>query len=313
MVFVPKTPLKASELNDAVDKATNVTQDGAGAVQRTVAAKAAEPISPEDFAAVGDGVVDDWQKLQRSFNAAKDHRKTARIPPRPYLVGAMLTIHSGIRVEGASRDKSVIQARAGFPTGALGVVRLGPGEPGPTLENLTIACEQPAAPGTRAGLYPYPPAVYAVGLPRFRIRHCRILGGIHGVLMTGNSGGAVLEDVEMGCYGTHVGIDGAMDSVRLDKLHIWPFGMNAEQAAIYGDSTTRGVYSGRCDDFHLSSGLIWGIRKGIEFYQSGNGATFGAINGLDLDAQGGLITSGEKTRLNWVGGVATLISGRPGS
>ncbi|TAM00138.1 MAG: hypothetical protein EPN70_23090 [Paraburkholderia sp.] len=194
--------------------------------------------------------------------------------------------------EGDGRQISVFKALATFNLSALGVFIGNTGEEGPHFRNLKITFVQPDT-GTRANLTNFPPALYMRSTPRFTVENMAITQAMTGIDMAGgtNSGGAFITQLEMSAYNFGVNIDGAQDSVRINKLHFWNFDLTTNQVAIFNDGNTTGVQSARCDDFRLSDSLLINNGKQVNFTSSASGSTFGEVINTDFDTYGGLYMS----------------------
>lgn len=86
-------------------------QNGAGAVARTVQAKAREAISVKDFGAVGDGVADDTAAIQAAITAVgATGGGTVFFPAGTYSLSAALSMSSlSVILEGASRFSTLLR------------------------------------------------------------------------------------------------------------------------------------------------------------------------------------------------------------
>jgi hypothetical protein len=156
----------------------------------------------------------------------------------------------------------------------------------------------------RDALVSYPPSISAKGVPRFAARRLRIEAARVAIDMRGNSGGALLDDIEVSAFDLSIWIDGSLDSVRMNRIHIFPFGMSQQQRRIYSDGKTEGIRSGRCDDFQLQHSLVFGLSRAVILHRSKQGPTFGTITAVDFDDRGGLIVEEANVRL--MGCVFTL-------
>ncbi len=91
----------AVSLSSGVTSADLVTynEGGTGAITRTVQAKLQESVSIKDFGAVGDGVTDDTDAIQNTFNYAIPNNIQIVIPSGTYLINGSITITkaSGLR------------------------------------------------------------------------------------------------------------------------------------------------------------------------------------------------------------------------
>ena len=249
-------------------------------------------VNIKDFGAVGDGVTDDRAAIQ----AAIDTQQRVYVPAGTYRLGSALgCYYPGQIISGDGRTESVFLAddlNYNFNLADTAVLVFTPSEPGPTLDNIGIEFVQPVT-NDRAALINYPPAIYAQAVPRFTVQNCRITNGMTGIDMRGNSGGATINKLEMSCYNYGVRIDGSLDTVRIQGLQYWPFGIvGTLNENIFFDKKNRGVVSGRCDDLKISSSLFINGGIQVELQTTAAGTTFGAITDTDFDNFGSFSQSG---------------------
>jgi len=133
-----------------------------------------------------------------------------------------------------------------------------------------------------------------VNISRFILENLRISLFQYGINMTGNSGGAIINLLEMGCFTLGIQIDGSLDTVRINQLQYWPFEMvPGGTQDIFFQWTNVGMNVGRCDDLIVTSSLFinggWHLlfQPGID----GNG-TFGTVTGCAFDNTGSVSLSG---------------------
>ena len=79
----------------------------------------------------------------------------------------------------------------------------------------------------------------------------RITNCYDGIDMTGNSGGAYIDDLQLSSLNIGIEIDGSLDSIRIDKLHWWGFNLTANQLTLFHDTTNIGMQVDRIDDLKL--------------------------------------------------------------
>ena len=252
------------------------------------------------FGADPTGVNDSTAAIQAAINTGL----RVRIPTGTYKVtNAITCAHTGQIIQGDGRFATLIKAASSFNLSALGVFVFTSGEEGPQLRDLWIDCDQSAVAnaGTRANLIAYPVTIYAQSCARFSVLNVRISNFLYGIDMRGNSGGVIIDTLEMGTYTIGIQIDGALDAVRINKWHSWPFGsvpapsgtaMTTNQQAIYNDGNNLGLSCGRCDGINITQSY-W-INKGIQvhfFYGTGTfpGWTFGNLTDCGFDTYGGYV------------------------
>jgi len=263
-----------------------------GSVSRTANSKFSDTVSVKDFGAVGNGVADDRAAIQ----AAIDTQKRVYFPEGTYRVGSAVgCYYQGQILYGDGRNKTIILAdniNYSFNLSDTAVLVFTPGEPGPSLRDIGIQFVQPVT-SNRASLVNYPPAIYAQNVPRFQIINCRITQGMTGIDMRQNSGGAIIDGLEMSCYNYGVRIDGSLDTVRILNMQYWPFDIaGTANESIFFDTTNRGVVSGRCDDLKINGCLFINGGIQLELQTTVNGTTFGACTDTDFDNTGSVSISG---------------------
>ncbi|WP_245258072.1 glycoside hydrolase family 55 protein [Rhodomicrobium vannielii] len=256
-------------------------------------------VSAFDFGAQGDGISDDTAALRNALATAAP----VDLGCGRFRLTSGLSLWPGQVLQGASSRCSSIIVDHVFDRSAPAVIDIRGPEPGGEVRDLTISFAQPDA-GERAVLLPYPPAIRAQATPRFKLSRLRVERARIGLDMRGNSGGATIDDLEISAFDRAVWIDGALDSVKISKLHVWPFGITQAQRAIYDDAVNEGLRIARCDDLHLSDSIIFGLRKAAIFHRSDAGDAFGTISSVDFDHCGGLIC--EAANLRVVGCLFTL-------
>lgn len=275
-----------------------------GAVaSRLIADKLRESVSVLDFGADKTGVADSTA----AFNSAMAAADNVYVPPGTYLISDAVTITSGKRLFGAGRRKTILHMPSTFNAAALGCLVFSGGEPGPVVEGICVIQDQPDS------LTPtvYPPCIYARTAARFSVRHVRMPCVYAGIDMQGNTGGAVMDDVEMSALSVGINIDGSQDTVRISKFHSWPFGgsgsgtLTANQQTAFGGAY--GIKSARCDGLSIEGALFYLQPKGLYLYSSANGSTFGQLANCGFDGDGGLTMSAGT--LNVVGGYFSNSSG----
>lgn len=271
-------------------------QAGVGANARTVQDKLRERASVLDFipAALHAGLAagTELSPQQAGFNAALTAANEVVVPAGTYYLSDMVTIPVGKRLVGAGRRKTLIRVPATFNLAAAGVFRLEAGEPGGEISDMTIEFEQPDA--VLIGSYTqYPPAINAQAAPRCKISRMRIALAWDGIDLTGNSGGSSIDDLELSMFNIGIEIHGSLDTMRINSLHLWPFGagntiLTANQRGI--NAAAYGIHSGQCDGLCLSNSLIFDVRKGVYCYKGATAVeyTIGSFSNVGFDGDGGL-------------------------
>lgn len=243
-------------------------------------------VNVKDYGATGGGLVDDSAAIQAALNTGQH----VCIPTGNYLVGSPLTFtQPGQMISGDGRTQSRLLINPTFNLAARGVLIFACGEEGPQLENFGIVFAQPDT-GDWSQLIQYPVAIYAVNTPRFTLSSLKITKAINGIDMTGNSGGAFIELLEMSAFGTGITIDGSLDTVRVNQFHFWCFDMTQGQTGIFF-GVARAMDVGRVDsliihEFLNISSLGLNLRSGATgdpwVYMSDSG--FDTFNGIRMSA-----------------------------
>lgn len=225
------------------------------------------------------------------INAAAATGLPVYIPAANWVITApIIPAVTGQRFFGDGEGKTVLQVTSAFS--GLGVFKTSafPGEPGPEVCYLTIAFDQPDT-NVRANLTTYPPAFYFRDTPRFHLHDLSVLRATVGIDMKGNSGGAYIDRVKMSTFDIDIDIDGSLDTVRINRVHLWNFGLTANQTAIFSDTSNVGIKSGRCDGLTITDLLAIATSKALWLYQSALGVTFGSGANLHMDDSAGIVIS----------------------
>jgi len=193
----------------------------------------------------------------------------------------------------AGRAYGGFSIRTDFNLAAGCVLQFGTGETGPTMGDFGMWFEQPASPANRAALIAYPPAIDISTTPRGTINSLRIEQGIDGIKGIGNCGGFKFGTLELGCFGTDIAIDGALDFVQCDSIHIYPFGFasNTFKTAIFYDGVGYAANLGRVDNWTCDK--FSSYRKKIALADTGGTARLPYVfNAIGLDGDGARLLLG---------------------
>jgi hypothetical protein len=252
------------------------------------------PINVKWFGAKGDGVTDDTAAFVAALATGRNVYMPGSVSGATgYYITNTLTLSApGQVLEGDLRTTSYFVVKSTFNMAATGVIVFAaPVNQPPVIRRIGIQFTQPDTP-TYSALTTYPVAVYAPNQPRFEIRECLFSNATSVINMTGNSGGAYLDDIQMSFYGTAINIDGSLDWVRVHKLHAFPFNMTTNQSNLFLTSASVGyaISSGRCDGLILSDCLFINSQQIFLFQGTGAnpGPTFGAFSNVAFDTNPGL-------------------------
>lgn len=286
-------------------------------------------VKTSPFNARGNGTTDDTAAIQAAITAA-GAGGMVYLPTGSYLVTDALNMTGkSTKLVGACHRCSVLVIKnASFNHLATGVVNIASGEPGPMLDNITFDFEQPATAAAKANLYTYPPAIYVAGTPspRFRLRNVTMLMAYDGIDMTGNNGGAVMENLEISHFNKGIIIDGSLDSVQLSNVRFWPYGFPSEatKLAIYtSDPTVIGMEVKRMDDLHMTD-VFFITRTAMTISAGTTGNPYITATNLTLDSNSEIVQSEgffaasnfnasiaifDKSAYTISGGVARIVNG----
>jgi hypothetical protein len=257
------------------------------------------------------GLVADYDPVAKTGTAAEGAINAAlavvpwvRLPDGNILLSDMVTLdgtNEAKKLTGAGRRLTAIYVNSGFNLTDDAIINLTGGEAKHTLGNFSVICQDQPDSATLADYVAYPPVILANTQPRFKIESMRIMEAYVGIDMRGNSGGAVIDDLELSSFYRGIRVDGSLDSVKISRLHFWPFNFSGvtNKRSVYHDS--RGIELGRADDFHLNDTLLFGCRYGLYTTTGTGGSVFGTLNSVDFDASGGLyMTAGQLFASNCV-------------
>ncbi len=240
-------------------------------------------VTQPPYNAKGDATTDDTSAI----NAALASGHTVYLPATSacYHTKAALVMSTKDQLMyGDGRTRSRICVSSTFDGGAI---KFTSGEPGPELRDLGITFAQPDV-SSRNSMTHYQPAVYARATPRFKIQRLRISGAWVGLDMTGNSGGAVVDDLEVSAFDKGIWVDGSEDTVRFGQVHVWNFDLTKTQTEAFADPCTVGFYIGRCDDCTIV-GAVMLSGTGMKFFAGAGGiAPFALISNTGFDTYNGV-------------------------
>jgi hypothetical protein len=245
--------------------------------------------------AIGDGVTDDTAAIQAAINTGSD----IYLSKGRYRLTNALTFTTGAqRIMGAGRTASVFVVTTGFNLSAAGVLVVnGPMEPAPQFIDIGVELYQPDV-SVASSLVQYPPILKADGTARGRIQRCRFTKGIVGVSLLGNTGGWQIDDLESANFGKNIRIDGALDTIRLNDVHIWPFGLTPNQSNIFfNDGNCVGVSTGKVDGLFLN-GYMSICKTSFNAFAGATGDPMVFMSNFAMDSWSGLAVSAGTFRMS---------------
>lgn len=242
-------------------------------------------VSLTDYATIGTGVsgpIDVTTYFQTAINTGR----SVRIPQPPAGVQYKLTNQINFNTVGQllwgdGRDTTDFLIDSTFNMSATGVFKFNTGESGPILRDFGMFFVQPDT-AVRANLVSYPTAIFAQATPRFTIEGFKIANAMVGIDAQLNSGGAKIFDLDISAYTKAIWLDGSLDTVRIRGLHNFPFNMTPNQVALFQDSNTVGIFSGRCDDLQILDSFFFS-GSSLVLIAGGTGSTGGFCTGTCFD------------------------------
>ncbi|WP_420392574.1 DUF2793 domain-containing protein [Acuticoccus sp.] len=253
--------------------------DGAGGFWEL----AGTTVTARQAGARGDAATDDTAALNRAFAS----NRTVFVERGTYLVtDALRTGGPFQRIYGDGRGRTTLRVRPSFNLSAAGVVHIV--HPFVSVSDIEIDFDQSGA-TSRQTLVRYPPAVNLAGQSRCRLSRLRFKAAWDGVDATGNTGGAILSDIESGSFNEGFRFADARDSVELVACRTWPyeFAGDATLFGIYQDGQNVGFRFGRVDDLKMSN--CTPFRTKVIFEATDGVGPFGTVTGLALDGSGSSI------------------------
>jgi len=217
-------------------------------------------VDARTFGVLCNGVADDAPALQTAVTNSQNAR--ILLPAGTCVIGSTIQVpHSYTTwIEGAGRSATILQVASSFSLASAGVLDFSPSQVAATnsdsggVRSLTIAFTQPDS--TNVASYTHwPPAVYAVGNNHVEVSDCIISGAWDGISAGVSSAinGISVFNVGMSFFHKGIIIDRAFDTVRVDQLQGWVYGLTANQTTAFIALST-GNYL--FDLGHIDSGKI---------------------------------------------------------
>lgn len=228
-------------------------------------------ISILDLGAKCDGTTDDSLAVQQAVDLAGSLGVKVSIPGGlTRITKSIVVSRPGLIIEGSGMHFSQFIIDQSFDLSANGVFDLSScPEPGLILRDFSIEFAQPDT-SVRSNLTQYPAAIYAPNVPRFQVRSVKVLRAWNGIVMTGNSGGAIIDDLQISMFNYGVWIDGSEDTIRISKMHCWDFGLTSNQSSVFNAAGAIALYVGRVDGLFVNS-LMTLCNLGMNLFQGATG------------------------------------------
>jgi hypothetical protein len=231
-------------------------------------------------------------------SATEGVQETIYSAPAPLLV----TVGSGIKtlyapvycpnpgggnryaLRGQGRYMTRFQIAASFALTHDGVF-FADAEAAPHFADFSVEFTQPDT-STLGSLTQWPAAFYMDAAGRVEIERVLVIAAWRGIVLAGNSGGAVIRDFWCSAFNNGIEIEAAQDTVRIEGYHFWPFGLTSNQMTAFLNYGV-GVESLRTDNLAINAMMSIG-RWGVRLLAGGSGITFGNIVNSAFDTNSGI-------------------------
>lgn len=280
---------------------------GIGATTRTLASKLIEYQSATDYGAVAvansglAGATDATVALQKLLDTGKD----LDLGDGYFKVTAPLILKTpGQTIRGRGRDRTCIAWVAGAFTGTAvfrtdTTIFSGTGQPGPVLRDFRVKGFQPEV-NPALSVSAQIAQLQDVSCLDFRdtiafqLHNMALTAGMRAVDMRGQTGGAVINNLQSNAFVANIDIDGALDTVHVHHLHDFPYDITVNQKELQRLNSTA-IKLGRVDDFKCTDSMsiqgnkaVWAFYSGArtlgaDGYTSPGGTPTGAFNGFNFD------------------------------
>ncbi len=240
-----------------------------GTVDKTVFEyDSVERVYPQWFGADETGAADSAGAINDAIYAAQ-YVGWVYLMPSVYLCNTRISIdYANFRFSGAgdTTTKLLFDKDTWTDTAANGCVEFsGHTYNNSIIENIRLDFDQPdtdtLATIVSSGIDE--DAIYASGQPRIQINNVLITKAYNGISLDGNCGGSYIQNCKISAFNYGIELDGAakQDTIRIDKLHYWPFGdaagglLNANHTTLFYTST--GIYiDSQMDDLKVTDSLF---------------------------------------------------------
>lgn len=270
-------------------------------------------VKDSPFNAQGDGVTDDQPAIQSAIDAAfAANGGTVYFPPGTYLIQSKLVLKGVVRLEGSAwstnstSEGSFIYFNQQFSGDALEIVGRNS-----SVNQIAFFCEQPApASGWVPNSFGSGAAikVKADDVSLTNILLYNVTRGIDASNEEGSIGRVTMDRIYGQPILEGIKIDNALDVMKVNNVHFWPFWSSATEIGSYIASHGTGLVSYRNDNPFYSDIFCLGYKRGMRFSTStmpggigvdpniwGKTSKFKIVN-VDLDFCGyGLLIDGNDT------------------
>jgi hypothetical protein len=268
-------------------------QNASGAVNRPINLKLAETVSITDFGAVGNGTTDDTAAIQAAINSGADQ---IYVPAtnNGYRTTAPITITTGITIIG---DGTNPYGSAG-PFGTRGrgswffLDHSGVGfltKSGSSAFISTVRFEKIGTyrKHTNAITTGWTPTVFDFDFDTYNAdvfyTDVVLLNPYKGINHNdGDAGRVTIDNVRGQFLFIGININKALDTVRINNFHNWPFWQNDSNVTAYTQSNAIAISLNRCDNPMLSNVFSIYTNITLGFYQNASGHT-SKLHGVNLD------------------------------
>jgi len=174
---------------------------------------------------------------------------------------------------------------------------------GPSIDSLHLWFRQAAGITLRAQLYDHLPLVSFDDASRGNIRHLRISQASKGITAQdgvggSNPGGWKIQVAEIGAFESPFVTDGGLDFIKIDNVHVWPFGISsdADLMGIWSDGAATGSQIISADGLMIDT--FASFQMPLEVGEAASATILPFILGLQLD--------GDASRLIFKGGRSVI-------
>jgi Pectate lyase superfamily protein len=225
------------------------------------------------YGATGDGTTNDAVAIQSAINAANNAKGgTVFFPPGIYLIESALQLKGIVKLLGSGWSShntsagSFIYFKSTFSGDAVNVVGRNS-----SIEQLGFFCEQP---GDSSSWEPNrfgEGAAIHIRADDVTVRNVFLLNVTRGIdcsNQSGSIGRITLDRIYGQPIEEGIKIDNAMDVMKINNVHFWPFWSNAPQIRNYIANNGTGLVSYRNDNPFYSDIFCLGYKRGISFSKS---------------------------------------------
>ncbi|WP_129312260.1 glycosyl hydrolase family 28-related protein [Streptomyces sp. L2] len=241
------------------------------------------------YGAVGDGAADDSTPIQKAINVASAKGGVVWIPPGAYRLGTGLTVNAPIVIAGAGWGPAQNTHGSWLYVDSTNVsaITITWNGAGTTVADLAIGHKQPS-PGPGWAPLDYPPAIQ-VSSTDVHIHDVMLNNPTRGISITypdGVVGRVCLERIWGQPLRQGIEIDNALDVIKIDNIHFWPFWSVDPNVGAYVAGNATAIRSARNDNPHFTRIFALGYAVGMHFDASSGITSKFRLSDADFDICG---------------------------